>query len=79
MSEFILGNFISQLLFFFLLNIILFALLNFLILKNNFLIDLKSSSSHKKLISPELVPVSGGVIIFLNLLFFNYFNLLNLY
>lgn len=78
MFEFLSGNLISQLLFFFLLNIILFALLNFLILKNNFLIDLKSSSSHKKLISPELVPVSGGVIIFLNLFFFNYFNLLNL-
>ena len=36
--------------------------------KKNFLIDLKYSSSHKKLINSDIVPISGGVIIYLNFL-----------
>ena len=78
MLEILVENLIIQLTFIFLFNSVLFALINFFILKKNFLIDLKYSSSHKKLINSDIVPVSGGVIIYLNFLFFNNFNLFNL-
>ena len=61
-----------------LINITVFYLINSIILKNNLLIDLKNISSHKKLLNLDIVPISGGIILFLNLLFFNYFNLFNL-
>lgn len=78
MLEILVENLIIQSTFIFLFNFVLFALINFFILKKNFLIDLKHSSSHKKLINSDIVPVSGGVIIYLNFLFFNNFDLFNL-
>ena len=54
-------------------NVILFYFLNLLILKGNFLVDLKKFSAHKKFINSELVPISGGIIILFNMLFFNFF------
>ncbi len=65
--------------FFFILifNFILFYLVNLLILKNQILVDIKDTSSHKQLFSLDLVPISGGVVIFLNILFLSYFNLIN--
>ncbi|WP_440653643.1 hypothetical protein [Candidatus Pelagibacter sp. HIMB1506] len=68
--------FLQSLLIFF-INISVFYLVNKFILKKNFLIDLKKKNSHKKLINLDEVPISGGVVIFLNLLFFNYFSLVN--
>lgn len=65
--------------FFFILiyNLLVFYLINFLISKNKILIDIKNTSSHKQLINSDLVPISGGLVIFLNLLLYNYFNLFN--
>ncbi len=59
-------------------NLLAFFIINFLISKNNFLIDIKTSSDHKQLISIENVPVSGGIILFVNTLFLNFFDNLNL-
>jgi len=60
------------------LNLLLFYVINFILVKKNILIDLKKTSSHKQLINTDLVPVSGGLILLINCIIFNIFdNLLN--
>ena len=54
----------------FLFYILLIYFLNILFLRNQFMID-KKQLVHKSFISKELVPISGGFLIFTNLLFFN--------
>jgi UDP-N-acetylmuramyl pentapeptide phosphotransferase/UDP-N-acetylglucosamine-1-phosphate transferase len=51
-------------------NILLIFLLNILFLKKKFLLD-KKQLVHKSFISNDIVPLSGGFLIFFNLLFFN--------
>ena len=61
------------------LNIFLFYLINFYLFKKKILIDIKKTSPHKKLISQEEVPVSGGIILLINCLIFSIFdNFINL-
>ena len=55
-------------------NLVLFYFVNFIILRKKFLIDIKNTSFHKQLISKDLVPISGGVIILINSLLFNFFD-----
>ena len=54
-------------------NLALFYFMNLIILKKNFLIDVKNISFHKQLISKDIVPISGGIIILINSLLFNFF------
>ena len=77
MIEILSGHLIINFFFVLIFNLSVFYLINFLILKNKILIDIKNSSFHKQLINSDLVPISGGIVIFLNLLLFNYFNLFN--
>ena len=77
MLEILPEYFLIKFLLILLINITVFYLINSIILKNNLLIDLKNISSHKKLLNLDIVPISGGIILLLNLLFFNYFNLFN--
>ena len=77
MIEILSENLIINFFFLLIFNLLVFYLINFLILKNKILIDIKNSSFHKQLINSDLVPISGGTVIFLNLLIFNYFNLFN--
>ncbi len=67
------GNFVLNFFSVLVFNIILFSVINTLILKKNFLVDIKNFSFHKNLISSDLVPISGGIIILLNSLFLNFF------
>mgnify|MGYP001185827732 CR=1 FL=1 len=60
--------------FILILNSTLFYILNLFILKKNLFVDIKNFSSHKQLINSDAVPISGGIIILLNSLFFNFFN-----
>ena len=60
------------------LNLLLFYVINFILIKKNLLIDQKTTSSHKQLINTDLVPVSGGLILLINCMVLNVFdNLLN--
>ena len=59
-------KFLLNFLIFFVINFVLFFLINFILLKQKFLIDQKSKSSHKQLINNELVPISGGIVLFVN-------------
>ena len=77
MIEILSGHLIINFFFVLIFNLSVFYLINFLILKNKILIDIKNVSFHKQLINSDLVPISGGIVIFLNLLLFNYFNLFN--
>ena len=77
MIEILSGHLIINFFFVLIFNLSVFYLINFLILKNKILIDIKNVSFHKQLINSDLVPISGGIVIFLNLLIFNYFNLFN--
>ena len=63
-------NFFSILL----INFLLFFFLNTLFVKKNILIDKKKTSSHKQLINRDSVPLSGGIILLINCLFFDIFN-----
>lgn len=78
MFEILSENFIAKLLSILLTNLTIFYLTNLFIIKTNFLVDLKNISSHKNLLNSDLVPISGGIILFLNLLLLNYFNFLNI-
>ena len=73
MIENFFDSYFSKLFFLLVINIFLFFIINILILKKNILVDIKQSSHHKKLISSDLVPISGGLIILLNSLFLNIF------
>ena len=53
---------------------VIFNFFFILILKKNLFVDIKNFSSHKQLINSDAVPISGGIIILLNSLFFNFFN-----
>lgn len=55
----------------------LFFITNILFKKNNFLIDKYESSNHKKYMNIEKVPINGGILCFLFVIFF--FNNLNYY
>ncbi len=77
MIEILSENLIINFFFVLIYNLLVFYLINFLISKNKILIDIKNTSSHKQLINSDLVPISGGLVIFLNLLLYNYFNLFN--
>ena len=67
---------ISLLNFFLILitNLFLFYLVNLIFTKKGILIDIKKASSHKQLINLDIVPVSGGIILILNILFFELFS-----
>ena len=57
------------------LHLILFTLIstltiNYFLKKNNFLLDRKYSS-HKSLVSGDEVPLSGGIIFLLSILYYN--------
>lgn len=56
------------------LNLSMFYLVNLIFIKKNILIDKKKGSSHKQLINRDMVPISGGIILLLNCLFFDFFN-----
>jgi len=56
------------------LNLSMFYLVNLIFIKKNILIDMKKGSSHKQLINRDMVPISGGIILLLNCLFFGFFN-----
>ena len=56
------------------LNLSLFYLINLILIKKNILLDLKKSSLHKQLINYDAVPISGGIILLINCIFFNLFN-----
>ena len=58
-----------------LISIITIFILNFFFLKKNFLID-KKVLIHKSFVSKDLVPLTGGVVIFINLIIFNSDNLI---
>jgi len=64
------------LIFFFILitNLFVFYLLNLIFIKKGILIDIKKASLHKQLINHDAVPVSGGIILILNCLFFELFS-----
>jgi len=55
-------------------NLSMFYLVNLIFIKKNILIDMKKGSSHKQLINRDMVPISGGIILLLNCLFFGFFN-----
>ncbi len=57
-----------------LINLLLFFFLNTLFFKKNILIDQKKTSSHKQLINKDAVPLSGGIILLINCIFFDIFN-----
>ena len=57
-----------------LINFLLFFFLNTLFFKKNILIDQKKTSSHKQLINKDAVPLSGGIILLINCIFFDIFN-----
>ena len=59
-------------------NIILIIFLNNIFLKKNFLID-KKQLDHKSFTSKEAVPISGGFLIIVNVLFFNNNYLANIF
>ena len=67
MLEILPEYFLIKFLLILLINITVFYLINSIILKNNLLIDLKNISSHKKLLNLDIVPISGGIILLLNL------------
>ncbi len=54
----------------FLILVPLFYLFNNYLIKNKILLDKINSSEHKKFINNDLVPLSGGVLIFISLIFF---------
>ena len=54
----------------FLILVPLFHLFNNYLIKNKILLDKINSSEHKKFINQDLVPLSGGVLIFISLIFF---------
>ena len=56
------------------LNLSLFYWINFILIKKNILLDLKKSSLHKQLINYDAVPISGGIILLINCIFFNLLN-----
>ena len=56
------------------LNLFLFYLINLILIKKNILLDLKKSSLHKQLINYDAVPISGGIILLINCIFFNLLN-----
>jgi len=56
------------------LNLSLFYLINLILIKKNILLDLKKFSLHKQLINHDAVPISGGIILLINCIFFNLFN-----
>jgi len=56
------------------LNLSLFYLINLILIKKNILLDLKKSSLHKQLINYDAVPISGGIILLINCIFFNLLN-----
>jgi len=58
----------------FLINLLLFFFLNAIFIKKNILIDQKKTSSHKQLINRDAVPISGGIILLINCIFFDIFN-----
>jgi UDP-N-acetylmuramyl pentapeptide phosphotransferase/UDP-N-acetylglucosamine-1-phosphate transferase len=58
-----------------LISIITIFILNFFFLKKNFLID-KKVLIHKSFVSKDLVPLTGGFVIFINLIIFNSDNLI---
>lgn len=53
-----------------LISIITIFILNFFFLKKKFLID-KKTLIHKSFVSKDLVPLTGGIVIFINLIIFN--------
>ena len=57
-----------------LINLILFFSLNYIFFKKNILIDKKKTSTHKQLINRDTVPISGGIILLINCIFFDIFN-----
>ena len=57
-----------------LINLILFFSLNYIFFKKNILIDKKKTSTHKQLINRDAVPISGGIILLINCIFFDIFN-----
>ena len=59
-----------------LLNILLILFINNYFIKKNFLVDEKKLK-HKSFISENHVPISGGFLIFINLLIFNLFIVVN--
>jgi len=73
MIEIFTGNLKLNLFLILILNLVLFYFMNFIILRKNFLIDIKNVSIHKQLISKDSVPISGGIIILINFLLFNFF------
>ena len=56
------------------INLSLFYVINLLFIKKNILIDIKKASLHKQLINHDAVPISGGIILILNCLFFELFS-----
>jgi hypothetical protein len=59
-------------------NIFLIIFINNIFLKKNFLID-KKQLDHKSFTSKEAVPISGGFLIIVNVLFFNNNYLANIF
>jgi len=57
-----------------LINFLLFFFLNIFFIKKNILIDQKKASTHKQLINIDSVPLSGGIILLINCIFFDIFN-----
>ena len=58
-----------------LLYIFIFYFINFILIKNNFLLDKLSSSTHKKFIMSKSIPLSGGIVgLSLIIFFFEGFN-----
>ena len=55
-------------------NLFLFYLFNLIFIKKAILIDIKKASLHKQLINHDSVPISGGIILILNCLFFELFS-----
>ena len=48
--------------------------MNKIFIKKNILIDQKKASTHKQLINIDSVPLSGGIILLINCIFFDIFN-----
>ena len=66
---------LNEIFFLFFFNIISFIILNFILIKKNFLIDrVFDKEIHKKFVNQELVPLTGGIILLLNCIFLNFFD-----